>query len=312
VKRPADGSGQREVSGSMQEDELGEDGASLFEATKVGRRIDLKRDPHPDTTKYTVIEGPGILVLFPKDGSAMNETPTPPSAPSTRARSRGNPDRNAHFRNAFQILKSRVPPSSWTASSSPFTDMLAGLNELAQQPLVEADVAAYLDANPDVENAAEMLFTSVAMSARADWRSTPPEFRGIAARGWFLGRWVPTFLVLDGPILHFLTSAAFRRQNPVVPILRPVRKFFATNDFMSLRHAFAHWSFKWISSGNDSTIIGTERLRETVRATRAEADAFHIVTFGLIEAIDDVFLSKRRAGGASTARAQSGTDGEIE
>jgi hypothetical protein len=235
---------------------------------------------------------PGSALLTPNHRRATTRTVTP-------------------FLKAFQVLNSRVTSSRWTESSSPFTDMLAGLNELAQQPLVRADVAAYLDANPDVENAAEMLFTSIAMSARADWRSTPPEVRGIAARGWFLGRWVPTFLVLDGPILRFLKSTAFRQQDPTVPILRLVRSFFETRDFMRLRHAFAHWSFKWIRDGNDSIIIGTERLQETVRATRSEADAFHIVTFGLIEAIDDVFLRQRRAGKANTARAQSVT-GTVE
>lgn len=274
----------------MHDDTSGEEEAPVFEATKIGRRIDLERDPHPDTTKYTVIEGPGMLVLFPNEKPARSdELRTGPPPPHD------SPDRDAHFRNAFHVLNDRVTPSSWTASSSPFAEMIAGLNELAQQPVVQADVAAYLDANPDVENAAEMLFTSVAMSARADWRSTPANVRGIAARGWFLGRWVPTFLVLDGPILRFLKSTAFRRQNPNVPILRLVRKFFETSDFMRLRHAFAHWSFKWVSNGNDSIIIGMESKNETVRVTRSEADAFHIVTFGLIEAVDEAFLRQRRS-----------------
>jgi hypothetical protein len=140
-----------------------------------------------------------------------------------------------------------------------------------------------------------MLFTSISMSARADWRSAPPRVPGVVARGWFLGRWLPTFLVLDGPILRFLKSAAFRRQDPVISLLRNVRAFFDTRDLMLLRQAFAHWSFRWETEGDDSFIVGLgDSTTETVRASRAEIDAFHLVTFALIEAIDEVFLRDRR------------------
>jgi hypothetical protein len=160
---------------------------------------------------------------------------------------------------------------------------------------VRHDVAEYLEENPSVANAAEMLFTSIAMSARADWRSVPAEFRGVAARGWFLGRWIPTFLVLDGPILRFLNSPAFRRQDGSAVFLRAVRSFFHAKDFMALRHAFAHWSFFWATNGGDSEIVAVSRTSsEEVRVSRKEADAFHILTFAVVEAINDAFLRNWR------------------
>jgi hypothetical protein len=162
------------------------------------------------------------------------------------------------------------------------------------QPLVQQDVAAYLAENPSVANAVQMLFTSIAMSARADWRSVPAEFRRVAARGWFLGRWIPTFLVLDGPILRFLNSPAFRRQDGSGEFLRAVRSFFQAKDFMTLRHAFAHWSFSWATNGVDSEIVAFSRTSsEEVRVSRKEADAFHILTFAVVEAISDTFLRGR-------------------
>lgn len=148
--------------------------------------------------------------------------------------------------------------------------------------------------NSTVASAAEMVFTSMAMSARGDWRSAPASLRGVAARGWFLGRWIPTFLVLDGPILRFLTSQAFRRVEGGADLLRAVRTFFSSRDFILLRHAFAHWSFSWSTDGVDSEIVGIGRSQsEEVRATRSEIDAFHIVTFALVEAINEVFLERR-------------------
>lgn len=267
----------------------------LFDAVKNGSVLQLDRDPHPGTTRYLVIDAHGTLVLFPKEAQSPRTLPIDAPIP---ALPRARPDRDAHFRRAFDDLKPRISSTGWASSAHPYTDLLSGLHALAAQPAVAADIATYLDRDPSVENAVEMLFTSIAMSARADWRVASPDIRGVVARGWFLGRWVPTFLVLDGPILRFFNSSAFRQQNPPVPILREVRSFFKTADFMALRHAFAHWSFAWTVAERDSTIVGSivknDVHTETVRASRKEADAFHIITFGFIQALDDVFLRSRR------------------
>lgn len=63
---------------------------------------------------------------------------------------------------------------------------------------------------------------------------------------------------------------------------------------MLLRHAFAHWSFSWRTDGSDSQIVGLGRTpTEEVRVLRSEADAFHIITFALVEAIHEVCLKSR-------------------
>jgi hypothetical protein len=108
----------------------------------------------------------------------MDWSPDVPQSPKLLSSSDLHPDRDKHLRRAFSTLGSRVSASPSVSSPQPYTDLL---------------------------------FTSIAMSARADWQSAPISMRGVAARGWFLGRWIPTFLVLDGPILRFLTSEAFRR-----------------------------------------------------------------------------------------------------
>lgn len=272
-----------------------DDQPPFFLARKDGRRLELDRDPHPDATSYLAIETPEFLVLFPDGSPAAFELLLAPEAPERAPR-----DREAQLCHAFGVLKTRISQSPWTSSITPHADLVAALRKLADQPAVAEDVATFLSQNPDVASAAEMLFTSIAMSARADWRAAPPQVRGTAARGWFLGRWLPTFLVLDGPMLRFLKSPAFRRQNPAVPLLRSVRAFFDTKDFMLLRHAFAHWSFRWDRHDGESTIVGLEGGGETVRATRSEIDAFHIITFAMIHALDEVFLREgRRAAGPS-------------
>jgi hypothetical protein len=264
----------------------------VFTATKNGTDVRLSRDPHPGTDGYLVIDTPGLLVLFPKSRGDSEPLRIPPEIEfSDRS------DHDAQLRSAFDSLGSRVAPSAWASSSKPHADLLAGFKVLEAQPLVRHDVTTYLAEHPAVANAVQMLFTSIAMSARADWRSVPSEFRGVAARGWFLGRWIPTFLVLDGPILRFLTSSAFRRQEGSTEFLRAVRAFFQAKDFMALRHAFAHWSFSWATNGVDSEIVAASRSpSEEVRLSRKEADAFHILTFAVVEAIHDVFIEKRDQG----------------
>lgn len=185
---------------TVQED----DNEQTFSATKKGCTVRLSRDPHPDADGYLVVEAPGLLVLFPKERTEPKEASLDRKSKEVEHR-----DRDAQLRDAFLTLGSRVPPSVWSQSAKPHSELVAGFRYLAEQPSVHQDVTAYLDEDPSVANSAQMLFTSLAMSARADWRSVPAEFRGVAARGWFLGRWIPTFLVLDGPILQFLKSRAF-------------------------------------------------------------------------------------------------------
>jgi hypothetical protein len=266
------------------------DDEPMFSATKRGRNIQLSRDPHPDADGYLVVEAPGLLVLFSKERTESKEA-TRNHGPKKVERS----DRDAQLRDAFLTLGSRVTSSLWSQSAKPHSELIAGFRALAEQPSVQQDVTEYLDEEPSVANSTQMLFTSLAMSTRADWRSVSAEFRGVAARGWFLGRWIPTFLVLDGPILEFLKSRAFRRQEGSREFLRAVRSFFDAENFMALRHAFAHWSFSWVADGNDSEIVAFSRSQSMeFRVSRKEVDAFHILTFAVVSAINDTFLRARR------------------
>jgi hypothetical protein len=260
----------------------------ILSATKRGSTLEFSTDPDPGTERYLVVDAPGgMLVLVPSDRPVVDALT--PSTDQTH-----DIDRNAQLRSAFAALGSRVSATVWSRSAEPETTLVEGFNELAGQQVVRDDVRAYVEANPSVLGAAEMLFTSIAMSARADWRAAPAEFRGVAARGWFLGRWIPTFLVLDGPILRFLNSSAFRRQVGCTDFLRAVRIFFHARDFMALRHGFAHWSFSWTTNADDSEIVvHAHESKNEVRVSRREVDAFHILTFAVVQAINQCLLRDR-------------------
>lgn len=267
---------------------------------KIGRTLHLPFDPDPTVGSYMLLAPPGgMLVLLPKNAAAPE-----PGGPAVEA---GVGDRRESIlRNAFAALAPLIGESPWTRSATPFDDVVAGFEALLRQPEVNADVNAYLDRNPVTRHSVEMLFTSMAMSARARWQDTPTDVRGVAARGWFLGRWLPTFLVIDGPIQRFLGSDAFKRQKPRVDVMRHVRRFLQEPKFLLVRHAFAHWSFEWDVRDGESVIVAHpttgHEAEEPLSVTRGQADAFHIATFSVVEAMHDVFLRDPRRAGRPSGR----------
>src|SRR5438093_679266 len=149
---------------------------------------------------------------------------------------------------ALRRLRARFPESAWAKADLPFTALHADCVALTRDAAIVDDLRQYISARTVVRRAITTFFTYLAMSARARWNEVPEEHRAIAARGWFLGRWLPTFLVIDGPIGRFLlsdTSPLAKHLGPAYPILTAARDLMADKTFRSLRNGFAHWGFDW-------------------------------------------------------------------
>jgi hypothetical protein len=76
----------------------------VFTASKDGVTLRFSRDPHPGTEGYLVVEGLGLLVLFPNN-RGDSELPSVLHQIEVPDRS----DHDAQLRDAFQALGSRVP-----------------------------------------------------------------------------------------------------------------------------------------------------------------------------------------------------------
>jgi hypothetical protein len=157
---------------------------------------------------------------------------------------------------------------------------------------------SYLSSRTIVRRAVSSFYTFIAMAARARWDQAPEEHRGVAARGWFLGRWLPTFLIIDGPIGRLLFSDASpfaRRLTSGLPVLSSARDLLAEKTFRALRNGFAHWGFDWEVVGADSYVVAYDWERDLPSAKLhiEEADAFHICAYAVVEAVDDVLISQR-------------------
>jgi hypothetical protein len=115
----------------------------VFTATKDGASLRLSRDPHPDASGYTLVEAPGLLVLFPIERGSSR-----PSVPLAQVEPSAHSGHDAQLRDAFDALGSRVAPSAWSSSPKPQTELAAGFRSLAAQAPVREDVASLFGGAP--------------------------------------------------------------------------------------------------------------------------------------------------------------------
>ena len=125
---------------------------------------------------------------------------------------------------------------------------------LASNPEFAAEMKAYLAARTIVRRAIASFFTHIAMASRAKWDDAPEEHRGVVARSWFLGRWIPTFLVIDGPIGRFFMHVMHDASLLAARLGPHVRAFGGAGSprdktFRTLCNGFAHWGFAWEIGG---------------------------------------------------------------
>ena len=205
--------------------------------------------------------------------------------------------KDAMLQTAFAKLSARVSSSIWTTSPSPYSQLRDECLGLVADGAFVTALRTYLARRAAVRRAFEMFFTFIAMAARAQWKDAPEHFRGIAARGWFLGRWIPTFLIIDGPVGRFMLSEDSPLAGPLAsgtkPVLSSVRAFLNDRTFRLLRNGFAHWAFDWDVVGPDSYVVAYDWERDlpTAKLHLEEADAFHIVAFAVVEIFNEVFIS---------------------
>jgi hypothetical protein len=205
-------------------------------------------------------------------------------------------EKDAILCNAFTCLQARGIASAWSRSPQPFTDLKSECVLLMQDAGFRANLGTYLRAHTTLPRAVRMLFTSISMAARAKWQDAPDHIKAVVARGWFLGRWIPTFLIIDGPIGRFLAGddSPFKTcYGAQFPILTAAKEFLADRTFKLLRNGFAHWGFDWEVVGRDSFVIAYDWERDlpTAKLHQSEADAYHIVTFALVEALEGSMLA---------------------
>jgi len=205
------------------------------------------------------------------------------------------------LRDAFEILKARGVASTWSLENQPYTALFNECQQLIQDESFSKGLRDYIRVHTTLPRGIQMLFTCISMAARARWEDVPDGIKPVVARGWFLGRWLPTFLIIDGPVGRFLSandSPFTNYYGPNWPIVTAAKDFLGERTFKLVRNGFAHWGFDWEVVGENSYIVAYDWERDlpVARLHQVEADAYHIVVFALIEVINDTILQGRSRG----------------
>lgn len=202
------------------------------------------------------------------------------------------PDKDRLLQTAFSLLQARNISSDWATQPRPYSALRNECLRLMSDSQFVLELRSYLQQKPYVGHSVDMVlnYMSVSEKQTLDWR------RPAIAMGQNIIRWIPTFLVIDGPIGRFLRQAspANKRLGENYPILTAARDVLENRDFKMLRHGFAHWNFDWEVSANDVYLIAYDKGKNSIstKLLLREVDAFHIVAFSLTEILDEVFFQK--------------------
>jgi hypothetical protein len=163
-----------------------------------------------------------------------------------------------------------------------------------------ANLKQYLQSNPIIQDSLETLLAQLAMAANVRWQDVPEIQQGLARRGWHIGRWLPTFLLIDGPLGRLLRdpnsplNSRLRNDHKSLPLLANARDAFNNDLFRRVRNGFGHWSFFWKDVGQSSeiTIINWESGAEEARLSLLEGEALHFVSHSVIYSVDEEILRR--------------------
>jgi hypothetical protein len=112
--------------------------------------------------------------------------------------------------------------------------------------------------------------------------------------GTRIGRWLPTFLVIDGPLGRFLRSAdsplneLLRRAHSTYPTLAQARDTFSHDLFRQVRNGVGHWAFAWEQGDDGERLVcfHPESGKRTAEVSLLEAEGLHVASFAVIECLD--------------------------
>lgn len=90
------------------------------------------------------------------------------------------------------------------------------------------------------------------------------------------------------------SNELLKREHAKYPTLAKARDVFNHDLFRKLRDGIAHWSFlrKEKGEGSQLVIYDWESGKPDVTITLLEAEAFHLVAFSVIEALDKRVFSR--------------------
>lgn len=219
--------------------------------------------------------------------------------PMNRTPSRDERDEKL-LQQLLQLLAARGIAKKWAASETPRANLESECRLLISDPTYKEEFRSYLASNPIIQDTVETLISNLAMTTNANWRDTPQLVHQAARRGWHISRWLPTFLIIDGPLGRFLKSSdsplnsLLKREYKKYPTLAQARDIFNHDLFRKVRNGFGHWAFRWEErvDGSHIVMMDWETGKPTVTITLLEAEALHLTAFATISALNEEVFTR--------------------
>ncbi len=198
----------------------------------------------------------------------------------------------------FSLLASRGIAKGWASQPSPRQVLAEECRKLMADVAFRRELSAYVAANPVIGQSVETVLAQLAFSAGVESNPTNPLLRELAHRGRHLSRWLPTFLLIDGPLGRLLRqrpsplAAKLSAAHSETPLLASARDAFNDNLFRKVRNGFAHWSFTWRAVGTSAqiTIFNFESGAQEAEISLLEAEALHYLSASVIGTLDKEVL----------------------
>jgi hypothetical protein len=210
-----------------------------------------------------------------------------------------NSQKDQLLRKMLRVLAARGIAQAWAEMPRPRSTLVAECKQIASDQNASQRLRVYLSANPIVQETVETLLAHLAMTANVRWQDTPTLVQPLSRRGWHISRWLPTFLIIDGPLGRVLTAASsplfdlLRSNSTTFPAICQARDTFNNDLFRRVRNGVGHWSFLWADTqGSQELVMVDEKSNSRkTKISLLEAEALHLVAFSVIEVLDRELFS---------------------
>ena len=200
----------------------------------------------------------------------------------------------------FPLLSRRDIATVWASNINPRDALRKECSVLISDETFRLNLATYLKSNPVIQHSLNSVIYQLSFSAGVSSEHASEILQPSAKIGQSISRWLPTFLLIDGPLGRLLRqrpsplAEKLQKTSYLFPLLCDARDAFNNDFFRYVRNGFAHWSFLWNANGTDVTIelFHYETGDKELEISLLEGEALHYLSASVIQIIDEELLRK--------------------